>query len=66
MSHSDPVCGMHVDERRAAQTQLTFAGRTFYFCSQGCKEAFENDPYRYSPPLDPSKGSPAPPGAPQR
>jgi YHS domain-containing protein len=57
---------MQVDEQRAGQIQTSFVGRAFYFCSLGCKEAFENDPYRFAAPLDLSKGSPAPPGAPKR
>ncbi|MDA4118152.1 MAG: YHS domain-containing protein [Thaumarchaeota archaeon] len=42
----DPVCGMMVDER---ETELTSEhdGQTFYFCSPGCKAAFDNDPHRY-------------------
>jgi Cu+-exporting ATPase len=66
MSHPDPVCGMLVDERRAGGTRLSFAGRDFYFCSLGCRDAFEKDPYRFAPVLDLSKGSPTPPGASQR
>lgn len=39
----DPVCGMHVDEQKAAAT-TTFESRTFYFCSEGCKERFLEEP----------------------
>lgn len=34
----DPVCGMHVDVQVAVEEILD--GRTFYFCSENCREAF--------------------------
>jgi len=42
----DPVCGMTVDEKN---TKLTSEhdGTKFYFCSAGCKAAFDKDPHRY-------------------
>jgi P-type Cu+ transporter len=43
----DPVCGMMVDER-TAQPKSVHDGRTFYFCSSGCKAAFDKDPHRYA------------------
>jgi YHS domain-containing protein len=45
----DPVCGMEVDEQRAAR-QNEHQGRTYYFCSPGCQQRFEEDPTRYSDP----------------
>jgi Cu+-exporting ATPase len=42
----DPVCGMMVDENKT-QFRSEHDGRTFYFCSAGCKVTFENDPHRY-------------------
>jgi YHS domain-containing protein len=42
----DPVCGMEIDPERAA-TSVQHEGQTFYFCSPGCKAAFDNDPARY-------------------
>lgn len=39
----DPVCGMTVDVA-TARHRSTFAGRTYYFCSAGCRERFEADP----------------------
>lgn len=43
----DPVCGMQVDERRAAG-QSEYKGKTYYFCSAGCKAAFDQNPERYA------------------
>jgi YHS domain-containing protein len=37
---TDPVCGMRVD-RHAAEHSLRVGGRTLYFCSAGCRKAFE-------------------------
>ena len=44
----DPVCQMDVEEQTAAG-QSTYQGKTFYFCSPGCREAFDKDPGRYLP-----------------
>lgn len=42
----DPVCGMAVDEEKAA-AEIEYMGKTYYFCSPGCKEAFQKDPEKY-------------------
>ena len=42
----DPVCGMDVDEQQAAAT-AEYQGKTYYFCSPGCKKAFEKEPQKY-------------------
>jgi Cu+-exporting ATPase len=47
---TDPVCGMTFDpEGRASRTH---DGRTFYFCCDGCANAFETDPEKYLTPAD--------------
>ncbi len=43
----DPVCGMDVDEKKAAATS-EYKGRTFYFCAPGCKRAFDKEPAKYA------------------
>jgi xanthine dehydrogenase accessory factor len=42
----DPVCGMSV-AAVPASLQLEYAGRTWYFCGPGCRQAFADDPGRY-------------------
>jgi YHS domain-containing protein len=42
----DPVCGMEVDEQTAAG-KSEYEGKTYYFCSLGCKAAFDKDPEKY-------------------
>jgi Cu+-exporting ATPase len=42
----DPVCGMKVLPQKAAAS-INRAGRTWYFCGQGCKAKFEADPGKY-------------------
>ena len=42
----DPVCGMEVDEEKAAATS-EHEGQTYYFCALGCKKAFDDDPEKY-------------------
>ena len=44
---TDPVCGMSVDEKNAAATAV-FRGKTYWFCSPGCKATFEKDPAKYA------------------
>ncbi len=46
MEHKDPVCGMTVVEGQEA-AKSDFNGTTYYFCSRGCKVAFEKDPEKY-------------------
>lgn len=42
----DPVCGMEVSrEKAAAATQ--YNGKTYYFCAEACKQAFDRNPERY-------------------
>ncbi len=42
----DPVCHMNVEESKAAATS-TYKGRTYYFCSAGCKDRFDKEPEKY-------------------
>ncbi|HEY9167322.1 MAG TPA: YHS domain-containing protein [Candidatus Kryptonia bacterium] len=42
----DPVCGMEVDEKRAA-AKSDYKGKTYYFCATGCKVAFDKEPEKY-------------------
>ncbi|MDR6955926.1 Cu+-exporting ATPase [Ancylobacter sp. 3268] len=44
---SDPVCGMSVDPA-AAEHHATHEGRTYSFCSAGCKAKFEASPEHYA------------------
>ena len=39
----DPVCGMDVDEKKAAAIS-EYGGKTYYFCAKGCKAAFDKNP----------------------
>lgn len=49
MLERDPVCGMDVDPKTAKHTSQ-IEGKTFYFCSPGCKKSFDADPHRYGHP----------------
>jgi YHS domain-containing protein len=42
----DPVCGMDVDEKKAAG-KSEYNGQTYYFCSPGCKKSFDKEPEKY-------------------
>lgn len=45
--HTDPVCGMQVEEQNAAGAS-DYKGETYYFCGQGCKEKFDENPEAYA------------------
>ncbi len=61
VTHIDPVCGMTVEETRAAATS-TYRGTTYYFCNPRCRERFDADPERFLAPVRPA--DPASPAAP--
>jgi YHS domain-containing protein len=43
----DPVCGMEVNESDA-QFTANHEGKTFYFCSDECKQKFNESPQQYA------------------
>ncbi len=42
----DPVCGMDVDPKTATRISV-YQGKTYYFCSPGCKRDFDQQPQKY-------------------
>jgi len=46
LTHRDPVCSMLVEPSKAAG-KYEYKGVTYYFCSLGCKQAFERNPEQY-------------------
>lgn len=42
---TDPVCGMALEHEKATST--VWAGQSFYFCSEGCKQEFLGNPTRF-------------------
>ena len=42
----DTVCKMKVEESEATATS-DYKGKKYYFCSVGCKKAFDQDPEKY-------------------
>jgi Cu+-exporting ATPase len=46
----DPVCDMivEVEEQRAHGLTSEYSGKTYAFCSSGCKRSFEDEPTRYT------------------
>ncbi len=51
----DPICGMAVDPS-SAEARAEHGGKTFYFCCDGCRETFLEDPQKHAenpaPPFD--------------
>ncbi len=43
----DPVCGMEVEEKKAAAT-VVYQSRTYFFCAPGCKTTFVKTPEKYA------------------
>jgi Cu+-exporting ATPase len=52
----DPVCGMLVEPHKTSH-RAEHAGRTYYFCSSGCRGKFLADPAKY---LAPAAAEPPP------
>ena len=46
MEHKDQVCGMTVVEGKEA-AKSDYKGTTYYFCSRGCKVAFDKEPEKF-------------------
>jgi YHS domain-containing protein len=44
---TDPVCNMQVDPNKAAG-QSEYQGKTYYFCSAGCKKRFDANPAQFA------------------
>ena len=44
---TDPVCKMTVDDKSAAG-KSDYNGKTYYFCSPGCKAKFDQNPQQYA------------------
>jgi len=46
----DPMCGMEVDEKRAAAAGKTseYEGKTYYFCADECKKRFDAEPAKHA------------------
>ena len=42
----DPICKMTIDEKTALFTSV-YTGKTYYFCSPGCKRMFDANPEEY-------------------
>jgi Cu+-exporting ATPase len=58
MATKDPVCGMTVDEARAAGS-AEYAGKRYYFCSKHCVARFQAEPAKYVAKATPPAASPA-------
>jgi P-type Cu+ transporter len=43
----DPVCGMQIEQDDAVAT-VEHEGKKYYFCSDDCREAFQEDPEDYA------------------
>jgi YHS domain-containing protein len=46
MMEIDPVCGMEVDPKMATNMS-NYQGKTYYFCTEDDKRAFDKEPQRY-------------------
>jgi Cu+-exporting ATPase len=47
----DPVCGMNV-KPADAKFNSEYQGKTYYFCSESCKQKFDKEPAKYTTPRD--------------
>jgi len=46
----DPMCGMEVDEKRAAAAGMKseYEGKTYYFCTDDCRKRFDAKPAKHA------------------
>lgn len=51
----DPVCGMSVPKDQAGKVE--YQGQTYYFCSDGCRTRFQQDPAAFIKPVEKSPKS---------
>ncbi|MHB1217145.1 MAG: heavy metal translocating P-type ATPase [Alphaproteobacteria bacterium] len=56
VSAKDPVCGMVVDPAKSPR-RYEHAGKTYNFCSAGCRTKFVADPDKYLKPVLPPSGA---------
>jgi YHS domain-containing protein len=45
--HTDPVCNMQIDEKKAAG-KVNYNGKDYFFCSQECADEFRSSPQQYA------------------
>jgi Cu+-exporting ATPase len=46
MQVTDPVCGMKVEDSKAAG-KSNYKGKDYYFCATNCKTKFDKSPEQY-------------------
>jgi YHS domain-containing protein len=51
MTVTDPVCGMRIEEEDAV-ARVEYEGDLYYFCSEDCREEFEEAPEDYAPTVE--------------
>lgn len=52
----DPVCGMLINKEEAVAKDK-YKGAEYYFCSLSCRDAFKDDPERYTKHLNSFSGN---------
>ena len=50
----DPVCGMSVNPK-TTEIVTTIEGQTYYFCAEGCRKSFVENPKKYLEPKSEKK-----------
>jgi Cu+-exporting ATPase len=43
----DPICGMEIEDRDSV-IKRKYMGKTYFFCSFSCRDAFDAEPQKYS------------------
>jgi len=46
---TDPVCGVEIEDETTA-FKSTHEGDTYFFCDEGCRTKFDDDPRRFGAP----------------
>lgn len=58
----DPVCGMEFDSSQA-EAQTSYKGQAYYFCSESCRQAFDENPEEFVGNTTVGGSESTPPGA---
>ena len=56
LSAIDPVCGMQIKHEDKSQQYMSVNGHSYYFCTEKCRNEFEQDPAKYTDVLNITKG----------
>lgn len=55
LSTIDPVCGLQIEPDNKSNYFVTASGRSYYFCTEKCRNEFNSNPAKYTDILNVTK-----------